>query len=135
MIDLPNLISNCGDDRALASQLVHNLIHLIAEVSPGAKRGSTAPYGRADLMLVEAGDRQPRSLATAFRSAIRHDLDMAINAIDQRLRALDDAYATGEYRRQTCIEGQLTDIEKVSLKALAEWAAEKIHDARKPEHD
>ncbi len=134
VIDLPGLIGNCGDDRALASQLVHNLTHLIAEVSPGAKLGSTAPYGRADLMLVEAGDRQPRSLATAFRSAISHDVDEAIKAMDARLRAIDEAYATGENRRCTCIEGQLTAVEKVSLKALAEWSAERVHDAPGPNH-
>ena len=134
VIDLPGLIGNCGDDRALASQLVHNLTHLIAEVSPGAKLGSTAPYGRADLMLVEAGDRQPRSLATAFRSAVSHDVDEAIKAMDARLRAIDEAYATGENRRCTCIEGQLTAVEKVSLKALAEWSAERVHDAPGPDH-
>ena len=69
VIDLPGLIENCSGDQELAGQVVHNLTHLIAEVSPGAKRGSTAPFGRADLMLIEAGDRQPRSLAAAYRSS------------------------------------------------------------------
>ena len=129
VIDLPNLIGNCGDNRELASQLVHNLIHLIAEVSPGAKLGSTAPYGRADLMLIESGDRQPRSLATAFRSPITHNLNKAIRKMDKCLRDFDDAYATGEERCHMCIGDQLTDIEKVPLKTLAEWSAGKVHDA------
>ena len=54
--------------------MVEHLIHLIATVSPGAKLGSTAPYSYADLMLIEIGTRQPRSLANAFRkprSALR----------------------------------------------------------------
>lgn len=62
VIDLAGLLSNLGGDGDMAGQVVHNLIHLIAEVTPGAKLGSTAPYGRAGFMMVEAGDRHPRRL-------------------------------------------------------------------------
>ena len=64
VVDVPGLVSNLegcdamqwqSADRDLAAQVVENLIHLIATVSPGAKLGSTAPYAYADLMLVEAG--------------------------------------------------------------------------------
>jgi len=129
VIDLPGLIANLGGDQDLASRVTYNLLHLIAEVSPGAKLGSTAPYGRADLMLVEAGDRQPRSLATSYRKAIPHDLSKAIEALDKRLKEFDEAYATGEERRQMCVEGQIDGIEKGSLAALAEWAAGKVKEA------
>ena len=54
--------------RTLAAKVVEHLIHLIATVSPGAKLGSTAPYGRARFMLAEAGSDQPYSLADAFRT-------------------------------------------------------------------
>jgi CRISPR system Cascade subunit CasC len=50
------------EKRALAGKVVEHLLHLIATVSPGAKRGSTAPFDWAKLMLVEGGDWQPRSL-------------------------------------------------------------------------
>lgn len=126
VIDLPGLIANLGGDRDLASHVTHNLIHLIAEVSPGAKLGSTAPYGRADLMLVEAGDRQPRSLATAYRTAIPHDFSKAVKRMEERLKAFDETYATGEERRHMCVEGQLAGVEKCSLAALAEWASQKV---------
>lgn len=129
VIDLPGLVANCGGDRDLASRVVHSLTHLVAEVSPGAKLGSTAPYGRADLMLVEAGDRQPRSLATAYRKAIRHDIGEALTRIADQLKAFDQAYATGEERRQMCVEGQIDGIEKCSLATLAEWAAAKVKEA------
>jgi CRISPR system Cascade subunit CasC len=129
VIDLPGLISNLGGDSDLASRVTHNLLHLIAEVSPGAKLGSTAPYGRADLMLVEAGDRQPRSLATSYRKAIPHDLSKAIEALDKRLKEFDAAYDTGEERRQMCVEDEIDGIEKGSLAALAEWAAAKVKEA------
>ena len=71
VVDVPMLLSNLGGDTVLAGRVMHNLIYLIAEVSPGAKLGSTAPYGRASFMLLEAGDRQPRSLAEAYPRPLR----------------------------------------------------------------
>jgi CRISPR system Cascade subunit CasC len=100
VIDLPGLIDNCGGkvDRvtatALAANIVYNLLYLIAEVSPGAKLGSTAPYDRASFMLVEAGNRQPRSLAGAFRNPVEPKLDQAIDALAKHLKKLDEVYAT-----------------------------------------
>jgi CRISPR system Cascade subunit CasC len=129
VIDLPGLVANCGGDRDLAARVVHNLTHLIAEVSPGAKLGSTAPYGRADLMLVEAGGRQPRSLATSYRKAIRHDIGEALAKMQEKLKAFDETYATGEERRQMCVEKEIGGIEKCSLAELAKWAAAKVREA------
>jgi len=129
VIDLPGLISNCGKDKELAAGVVHNLVHLIAEVSPGAKLGSTAPYGRADLMLIEAGDRQPRSLATAYQKPVRNDFAEARDALQKRLGELDTAYETGEMRAHLCTSGELTGIEKMSLGRLARWAAERVAEA------
>ncbi|MFJ5486509.1 type I-E CRISPR-associated protein Cas7/Cse4/CasC, partial [Hansschlegelia beijingensis] len=71
VVDVALLTENLGGDSELAGRVVEHLIHLIATVSPGAKKGSTAPYAYADLMLVEGGCRQPRSLAGAFRRPIR----------------------------------------------------------------
>ena len=131
VIDLPGLIKNCSGDRELARQVVHNLIHLIAEVSPGAKLGSTAPFGRADLMLIEAGDRQPRSLAAAYRKPVSHDCDAAVAALNDHLALLDETYETGEARRYlSLVDTPLTGAEKLlPLKALAEWAAGQVKEA------
>lgn len=129
VIDLPGLIQNCTSNSELAADIVHNLIHLIAEVSPGAKLGSTAPYGRAGLMLIEAGDRQPRSLATAYRKAIPHDFDKARDAFKSELQAFDATYATGEARAHLCLNGSLDGIEQHSLSGLAGWAAERAREA------
>ena len=68
VVDVPGLVSNLSADKDLAGKVVDHLVHLIATVSPGAKLGSTAPYSCADLMLIEAGIRQPRSLANTFRN-------------------------------------------------------------------
>ena len=123
VVDLPGLAANLGpaaDD--LAGKVLHNLVHLIAEVSPGAKLGSTAPYARANLMLLEAGDRQPRSLAEAFRKPVKHS-EVAEERLAEHLVAVDAAYATGEERRFLSLRNQdLPGAERGTLKELAEWA-------------
>ena len=135
VVDLPGLIANCGGQRDLAGHVVHNLTHLIAEVSPGAKLGSTAPFGRADLMLVEAGSRAPRSLAGAYRRAVAHDRDSAVSALDGHLARLDETYETGETRRYLSLSDvplsgpETSGLARLSLKGLAEWAAGHAKDA------
>lgn len=141
VIDVPLLVSNLtgcdrkdwrGDhDRSLAAQVVEHLVHLVAEVSPGAKKGSTAPYSRAELVLVEAGDRQPRTLANAFRDAVtlvdrdsNHSLGhRTAAAMTAHLAEMDRVYETGEARRQAAIADlKLADIDGASLRELAAWA-------------
>ena len=94
VIDVPGLVSNATGcprsewleaDRELPAISVENLVKLIATVSPGAKRGATAPYSYADLVLIEAGDHQPRSLATAFRTTMATGVVEAINILGDRL--------------------------------------------------
>lgn len=133
VVDLPGLIGNCGRNRDLVSRVVHNLVHLIAEVSPGAKLGSTAPYGRAGFMLIEAGDRQPRSLAGAYRTPCKPRLDDALSRLAAHLARLDEVYATGEVRRYLSLgETPVTGAEQTSLQGLAEWAAEQVMAAPEP---
>lgn len=123
VIDLPGLLVNLGGDTALAGEILHNLVYLIAEVSPGAKLGSTAPYGRASLMPLEAGDRQPRSLAEAFRAPCPPETGQAVAVLSQQLEALDAAYATGETRRvMTLANRDVPGAERGSLAELAEFA-------------
>jgi len=123
VIDLPGLLANLGGDAALAGEVLHNLIYLIAEVSPGAKLGSTAPYSRASLMLLEAGDRQPRSLAEAFREPCPPETGQAVAALSEHLSALDAAYATGETRRvMTLANRDVPGAERGTLADLAEFA-------------
>ena len=123
VIDLPTLRANLGNDRELAESVLHNLIYLIAEVSPGAKLGSTAPYGRAALMLIEAGSRQPRSLANAFRNPCRPQTSQAVAALCDHLEAHDAAYSTGETRRVMSLENAtVPGAEPSSLAELARWA-------------
>ena len=123
VIDLPGLVSNLNDHAELAGQVLHNLIYLIAEVSPGAKLGSTAPYSRASFMLLEAGDRQPRSLAEAYRVPCAPQIATAVSALSAHLAALDEAYATGEKRRVMSLDATVVPgTECGSLADLASWA-------------
>ena len=136
VVDVPGLLSNlegCSPDdwltadKALAGQVVHNLIHLIATVSPGAKLGSTAPYAYADFMLVEAGSRQPRSLANAFRKPSKAQTDDAVRNLSAYLDSLDKAYGSKESRRVMALdECAVPNAERLNLDALAQWAADAV---------
>ena len=127
VVDVPGLVANCAGDTALAAEVVHNLIYLIAEVSPGAKRGSTAPYGRAEMVLVEAGDRQPRSLSAAYRGKVKADLSSAMEATAGHLATIDRLYETGERRRALSVwNGTLPNAEPGSIRDIAEWAKSEV---------
>lgn len=123
VVDLNGLLSNLADDAGMAGRVVHNLVYLIAEVSPGAKRGSTAPYGRASFMLLEAGDRQPRSLAEAWRAPSPASAEMAVAALVSHLGTLDEVYATGERRRfMSLVDTTVPGARRGSIADLAAWA-------------
>ena len=136
VVDAPGLVSNLegcpsaewdSADRTLAARVIENLIHLIATVSPGAKRGSTAPYGYADLILVEVGSRQPRSLANAFRRPSSPQIATAADSLSDHLQRLDAAYGSREGRRFMSVEDcDIPNSERLNLDDLATWAAESV---------
>ena len=136
VVDVPGLISNLegctsqeweGADRSLAAQVVEHLVHLIATVSAGAKLGSTAPYTYADLMLVEAGKRQPRSLANAFRRPAKAQVEDAAERLSCHLEKLDHAYGASEVRRSMSVEKyDIPGAERLNLDDLASWVAEMV---------
>jgi CRISPR system Cascade subunit CasC len=70
VIDMNQLRGNLGGDAAGAESLARSLVRAMATTSPGAKRGSTAPYAYAEFVLLERGGQQPRTLANAFRDAV-----------------------------------------------------------------
>lgn len=132
VLDLPGLVSNLtghhrrdwlAAERGMAAEVTARLLHLIAEVSPGAKLGSTAPYGYATTLLVEVGDRQPRSLGEAFRVPVAAHANAAEEAMATHLGALDANYATGETRRFMSLrnEAAFPDAQRGSLPEIAAW--------------
>lgn len=123
VVDIERLVSNVGD-ASLAGIVLSHLVYLSAEVSPGSKRGSTAPYSRAELVLLEAGDRQPRNLAGAFREPVPPKLTAATTALASHLEAFDHAYDTREQRRALSLSPvEIPRAEAGSLADLAAWAA------------
>jgi CRISPR system Cascade subunit CasC len=133
VVDVPLLVDNLAKNRAVAGKVVEHLVHLIAQVSPGAKKGSTAPYAWAELVLVEAGARQPRTLANAFRSAVslrdirQPLLDKAVARMRDHLSKLDGGYGTHEARRALNLsEVELPSAAPLDLDALAAWGAESV---------
>jgi CRISPR system Cascade subunit CasC len=143
VVDVPQLVANlegiaireCFDApserRELAGEVVHHLLHLIATVSPGAKLGSTAPFGHANLMLVEIGDWQPRSLASAFENALslkkhRNIRQAAVDAMATEVGKHDAAYGTLERRYVALDEAQIPNAAGLSLDALGKWVQARV---------
>jgi CRISPR system Cascade subunit CasC len=127
--------STLAERRELAGKVVQHLLHLIATVSPGAKRGSTAPFDWAKLMLVEAGDWQPRSLAGAFHDALPLQDDhggtiraRAVARLADEIAAMDGAYGAPLTRRFMTLDGgaKIVGAERTKLPELGKWAAEII---------
>lgn len=121
-VDVALLVSNLGKDAALAGQVVDRLVQLIARTSPGAKKGSTAPYAHAEFMLVEVGDDQPRTLANAFRNAVQAKGDVfgqSVKALQDHLANLDRAYGIHTRRLQLSVTPPaLEGVDTVGLAAL-----------------
>lgn len=104
-VDLPLLVSNLtGDkpenwrtqDASIPRAVLAEFVRVMARQSPGAKLGATAPYAYADLMLLEVGQAQPRSLANAFLDVLSvregRVTQQAAQRMVQYLRQLDAAY-------------------------------------------
>lgn len=143
VVDVPQLVANLegvkiedcfkvgADQRELAGKVVHHLLHLIATVSPGAKRGSTAPFEWAKLMLVETGDWQPRSLAGAFQNALDTDghkiRERAVGQLASELQRLDAAYGAPSERRFLSVDDcQVPGAERLPLASLTQWVQDRI---------
>ena len=139
VVDVPQLIANleglkisdwssaAPEQRTLAARVVQSLLHLVATVSPGAKRGSTAPFEWAKFMLVEAGDWQPRSLAGAFHSALSTRQPQlrqaAVQSLGDEISRLDAAYGAPLARRFLAVDDvAVPGAQRLSLKELADWA-------------
>lgn len=120
--------------RELAARVTKHLVHLIATVSPGAKRGSTAPFAWARFMLIEAGEWQPRSLASAFQDALslrnvdeKGMLQRAVERIGSEMQTMDDAYGMLTARRFLALgDATLPQAERANLEQIGAWVEEVI---------
>lgn len=146
VVDVPQLVANLEgieikdwasatpEQRSLAGRVVQHLLHLVATVSPGAKRGSTAPFEWAKFMLVEAGDWQPRSLAGAFQNALSTRQpglrQAAVQCLSDEIARLDAAYGAPLARRYLSVdEVSVPGAQRLPLNALAQWVRAAVEQA------
>lgn len=146
VVDVPQLVANLEgveikdwasatpEQRSLAGRVVQHLLHLVATVSPGAKRGSTAPFEWAKFMLVEAGDWQPRSLAGAFQNALSTRQpglrQAAVQRLSDEIARLDAAYGAPLARRYLSVdEVSVPSAQRLPMNALAQWARAAVEQA------
>jgi CRISPR system Cascade subunit CasC len=129
-VDVPLLISNLSgsdrgqwrqQDRVTACLVLEALVRSIASRSPGAKLGSTAPYSRAELVLLEVGTEHPRTLANAFLEALPargHLLQAAADRMAAQLVRIDAMYGPTANMRTLATTLQPTAFAPLSAQPL-----------------
>ena len=149
VVDVPQLIANLegesakdwatlpAEKRELAGRVVQHLLSLIATVSPGAKRGSTAPFEWAKFLLVEVGDWQPRSLAGAFQNALALNQpairEVAVQMLTDEISKLDEAYGATLDRRFLALDKvTVPNAQRLSLSDLTTWVQTYITQGAQP---
>jgi CRISPR system Cascade subunit CasC len=139
-VDVPLLVSNLEGvapknwaeaNRSLAGQVVKCLVNLVATVSPGAKRGSTAPYSFADFVAVEAGNSQPCTWANAFFEPISSGAglkDRALATLARQVGALNRMYPSQTQRRFASLQEVEVpgSVRLDSVQEVAGWAESAI---------
>jgi CRISPR system Cascade subunit CasC len=116
-IDKALLVKNLGDDSKLAARGLTALTEALATVSPTGKQASFASRARAEFILAEKGDQQPRTLAGAFVRPVS-GADILVesitrlketrDAMDKAYGACSDAHITMDVLAKT---GTLADVQ------------------------
>jgi CRISPR system Cascade subunit CasC len=138
VVDVPLLVSNLEScersewtdaDLDLTVEVLRRFLHTLATVSPGAKLSSTAPYAKAEFVMVESGDEQPRTLANSFKEAVpltENVTEDSIERLTDYVNRMDGMYATEEDR--ICATAEEIDLpaEKATLPEIADWIETKV---------
>lgn len=137
VVDVPLLVSNleaCSReewteaDLTLTVEVLNRFLKTITTVSPGAKLSSTAPYARAEFVLVESGDEQPRTLANAFKQAVVGDdvTDASVQALTDYVHKIDGMY--GHHEERMCATTADAEVPAATgtIDDIAEWIATQV---------
>lgn len=114
-VDRALLLKNLGGEAELAKAALGALVEAAATVVPRGKQNSFAAHARAQYVLAEKGDAQPRTLAGAFAKPVIGDsiMDASIAALAKFRDGLDAAYGKGcaaDKVMHVGVEGTLADI-------------------------
>lgn len=133
VVDVPLLVSNLEScersewtdaDLDLTVEVIRRFLHTLATVSPGAKLSSTAPYAKAEFVMVESGDEQPRTLANSFKKAVPLTDNVTKDSIERLTHyvgRMDGMYDTEEERICATTEEADLPAEKATLPEIADW--------------
>lgn len=92
------LIENLAGDAALADRAIEAFVQGFALASPSGKKNSFANHVRAEFLLCERGERQPRTLAGAFLRPVRPEgesddmMTTSIHALEKQRAAFERVY-------------------------------------------
>lgn len=146
VMDIGQLVSNITGckptewkqaEHDLAQHLVHNWIQISAKVFSQTKKGSAPAFTHADMVMVEVGYEQPRTLMNAWSVPVspRNVLEGSIRALVDHMRSDDAMYGHTTLRRVasrahvdllTGTDG-ISGLTACTLDELATWAAEQIN--------
>jgi len=138
VVDVPLLVSNLEScersewtdtDLDLTVEVLRRFLHTLATVSPGAKLSSTAPYAKAEFVMVESGDEQPRTLANAFKKAVpltENVTEDSIEHLTDYVDRMDGMYATEEDRICATTEEADLPAPNATLPDIADWIETKV---------
>jgi CRISPR system Cascade subunit CasC len=98
-----------SQDLTVVKKLSALLLRMAATKSPGAKKGSTAPYARSEFVLLETGVGPERQLVNAFRKPVRaagtEDIMVTAQAaVARHLAKLDGMYGPETTRFVSSLE-------------------------------
>ena len=125
-LDNELLLSNLGGDRGLAKMGAAAFVQSLAVSTPKGGVNSYGHHGRAGYMFVEAGDVQPRSLASAFLRPVADEAVMSasVKAMEYMAESFDRAYGPqSDARIVLNVEAR-----EGSLEEVVQFVAQQIDD-------
>ena len=144
-VDVRQLISNLTGapkeawtrmDRTMAADIISRLIFLTSTVSVGAKKGSTAPYNYASMVMVQVGDMEPSQMSDAFLRGVQkvHGQDIietSQNAIAAYIKSADGMYGFEHHRALAAMKpSPYLRVPRGNLKEAAAWVSKCVLDAK-----
>ena len=117
------LLKNLSGDTDLAGRALSALVRAAATASPSGKKNSFANHVRAEYLLLERGDNQPRSLASAFTKPVesKDQLAESIKALKKQRTAFATVYGQ-DWSKD--LELHVGEENSATLDELATFAAE-----------